>query len=41
MLAVTVVLNKRNIRTGNLSDDDFSKISEAMGEMAEAPIFIE
>lgn len=30
-----------NIRTGNLSDDDFSKISEAMGEMAEAPIFID
>lgn len=30
-----------NIRTGNLSDEDFSKISEAMGEMAEAPIFID
>ena len=30
-----------NIRTGNLSDDDFSKISDAMGEMAEAPIFID
>ena len=30
-----------NIRTGNLSDDDFSKLSEAMGEMAEAPIFID
>ena len=30
-----------NIRTGNLSDEDFSKLSEAMGEMAEAPIFID
>ncbi|MDQ5932243.1 MAG: replicative DNA helicase [Candidatus Saccharimonadales bacterium] len=30
-----------NIRTGNLSDDDFSKISDAMGELAEAPIFID
>lgn len=30
-----------NIRTGNLSDEDFEKISTAMGEMAEAPIFID
>lgn len=30
-----------NIRTGNLSDEDFSKLSEAMGELAEAPIFID
>lgn len=30
-----------NIRTGNLSDDDFGKISDAMGEMAEAPIYID
>lgn len=30
-----------NIRTGNLTDDDFSKISEAMGELAEAPIYID
>ena len=30
-----------NIRTGNLSDQDFEKISNAMGEMAEAPIFID
>lgn len=29
------------IRTGNLSDDDFSKLSDAMGEMAEAPIYID
>lgn len=30
-----------NIRTGNLSDNDFSKLSDAMGEMAEAPILID
>ncbi|MCB9819957.1 replicative DNA helicase [Candidatus Nomurabacteria bacterium] len=30
-----------NIRTGNLSDDDFAKLSDAMGEMAEAPIYID
>jgi replicative DNA helicase len=30
-----------NIRTGNLSDEDFAKLSEAMGEMAEAPIYID
>lgn len=30
-----------SIRTGNLSDDDFSKLSEAMGELAEAPIYID
>lgn len=27
-----------NIRTGNLTQEDFSKISDAMGEMSEAPI---
>lgn len=41
MLADASGVNAWNIRTGNLSDDDFSKISEAMGEMAEAPIFID
>lgn len=30
-----------NIRTGNLSDEDFAKLSDASGEMAEAPIFID
>lgn len=29
------------IRTGNLSDEDFAKLSEASGEMAEAPLFID
>lgn len=30
-----------NIRTGNLTDDDFAKLSDAMGELAEAPIYID
>ena len=29
------------LKTGKLSDDDFTKLSEAMGELAEAPIFID
>lgn len=29
------------IRTGNLSDDDFEKIGDAMGSLSEAPIFID
>ena len=41
MLADASGVDSWNIRTGNLSDDDFSKISEAMGEMAESPIFID
>lgn len=30
-----------NIRTGNLSDEDFAKIGEALGELGEAPIYID
>ncbi|MCL2869371.1 replicative DNA helicase [Candidatus Saccharibacteria bacterium] len=41
MLADASGVNSWNIRTGNLTDEDFSKISDAMGEMAEAPIFID
>ncbi len=41
MLADASGVNSWDIRTGNLSDDDFSKLSEAMGEMAEAPIYID
>ncbi len=41
MLADASGVDAWNIRTGNLSDEDFSKISEAMGELAEAPIFID
>ena len=29
------------LKTGNLSEDDFEKLSSAMGELAEAPIFID
>jgi replicative DNA helicase len=41
MLSDASGVDSWNIRTGNLSDEDFSKISEAMGEMAEAPIYID
>lgn len=41
MLADASGVDSWNIRTGNLSDDDWAKLSEAMGEMAEAPIFID
>lgn len=41
MLSDASGVDSWNIRTGNLSDEDFSKLSEAMGEMAEAPIFID
>jgi len=29
------------LKTGRLSDNDFSRLSEAMGELAEAPLFID
>lgn len=41
MLADASGVESWNIRTGNLSDDDFAKLSEAMGEMSEAPIYID
>ncbi len=41
MLADASGVDSWNIRTGNLTDEDFSKLSEAMGEMAEAPIYID
>lgn len=41
MLAEAAGVDAWNIRTGNLSDDDFERLSTAMGEMAEAPIFID
>lgn len=41
MLSDASGVDSWNIRTGNLSDDDFGKISDAMGEMAEAPIYID
>jgi len=41
MLADAASVDAWNIRTGNLSDEDFEKLSHAMGELAEAPIFID
>lgn len=41
MLADAASVDAWNIRTGNLSEDDFERISTAMGEMAEAPIYID
>lgn len=41
MLADASGVDSWNIRTGNLSDSDFAKLSDAMGEMAEAPIYID
>lgn len=41
MLADASGVNSWNIRTGNLSHDEFSKLSDAMGELSEAPIYID
>lgn len=41
MLSDVSGVDSWNIRTGNLSDDDFAKLSEASGELAEAPLFID
>ncbi len=41
MLSDASGVDSWNIRTGNLSDEDFEKLSHAMGEMAEAPIYID
>src|SRR3990167_30621 len=41
LLACESDVDAWKITTGNLDDDDFSKLSEAMGELAEAPLFID
>lgn len=41
MLADVSGVDAFGIRTGNLSEDDFGKLSDAMGEMAEAPVLID
>lgn len=41
MLADAANVDSWNIRTGRLTDEDFIKLSEASGELAEAPIFID
>jgi replicative DNA helicase len=41
MLSAQADVDAWRITTGNLEDEDFRKIGEAMGELAEAPIFID
>ncbi|MBL8159607.1 replicative DNA helicase [Candidatus Saccharibacteria bacterium] len=41
MLADAANVDSWAIRTGNLTDEDFEKLSHAMGELAEAPIYID
>ncbi|MGH7195385.1 MAG: replicative DNA helicase [Candidatus Saccharimonadales bacterium] len=41
LLAMESGVDAWNLRTGNLSDSDFEKISHAMGTLSEAPIFID
>lgn len=41
MLADAANVDSWNIRTGRLTDEDFLKLSEASGELAEAPIYID
>lgn len=41
MIADVSGVDSWKIRTGNLSEEDFAKISDAMAEMSEAPIYID
>ncbi len=41
MLISQCDLDAWKLKTGKLSDDDFERLSNAMGELAEAPIFID
>lgn len=41
MLAAESGVDAWNIRTGNLSDQDFEKLGAAMGSLSEAPIYID
>ena len=41
LLAAEAGVNSWNLRTGNLTDDDFEKIGHAMGTLSEAKIFID
>ncbi len=40
MLSAQSGVDAWNIRTGNLSDDDFERLGASMGELSEAPIYI-
>lgn len=41
MLVAQADIDAWKLKTGKLTDDDFTKLSEAMGELAEAPLFID
>lgn len=41
MLVAQADIDAWKLKTGKLSDDDFTHLSDAMGELAEAPIFID
>lgn len=41
LLAAEAGVNAWNLRTGNLTDDDFERIGQAMGTLSEAQIFID
>jgi replicative DNA helicase len=41
MLSSEARIDSWKLRTGNLTDDDFPKIGEAMGRLSEAPIFVD
>jgi replicative DNA helicase len=41
LLVSTADIDAWRLKTGRLSDEDYKKITEAMGELAEAPIFID
>lgn len=41
LLSIESGVDAWRLRTGNLTDDDFEKIGEAMGTLSEAPIFID
>lgn len=41
LLVAQADIDAWKLKTGKLSDDDFTRLSDAMGELAEAPIFID
>lgn len=41
MLVAQADIDAWKLKTGKLSDDDFTKLSDAMGQLAEAPIYID
>jgi len=41
MLVAQADIDAWKLKTGKLTDDDFARLSEAMGELAEAPLFID